>query len=345
MGKSPLGEWDQRAQDRDAAVMLFMFRVRRFIRAVVLMVLGLGLLGGVLAYSYVLIGPPDNPVRALATRYGLVPQPAASGRAVAFNASAAHQAYDRGDLEDLARAEEYIDKAHTLAPASGTIAADRALILAAHAGVLARWQLDLAGQAADLKNKDKAQQLRAQSDEKKAESAKQLDLARRALEEAQRAAPAAFETARAQAEIDRLAGETARAKEALSKAHAVHHEDDPWLLAVEAQLANARPSDRLAHAVDIAPEFLIGRVLLARALVAQHSTDAAEKQLNLVLEKAPVHTEALRVMDQVKELKGQAPPEAPAAAISVVTPAPDPANPPAKPKPAPKSKHGRYHKK
>jgi hypothetical protein len=295
--------------DRQANAMVMWFRLQRLLRSLVLFVLGVALLGGLGGYVLALVGPEDGVARKFAEAHHLLPGLEAARRRAAEDVQAARKGYERGDVFDLARAEEHLARARVLDPRDGRIAADHSLMLAAHADALLRWKQDLEIEAQDPSTKpDRARELKELAAAKILQSQKLAQSADEAMKEAVRLAPEAMETIRASAELRHLAKDEPGARKALERAKA--QGDDPWSVQIEAAAAAPDPQSAtrtalfesatlIKKAIAVSPDFAQAHVQLARILIAQGERDTAKKELDGVIAKLQVHSEANRLLARI----------------------------------------------
>jgi tetratricopeptide (TPR) repeat protein len=308
--------------DRHATAIVIWFRIQRLIRALVLFVIGTGLLGAAGGYILALVGPEDWPTRKLADRYGLLPGHAAMKQALEEDLLAAREGYERGDIFDFERAEAHLARARKLDVQSGAIVGDQALTLSAHADALLRWADDLHVEANDPSvTPEQARGLRELAGVKQAQAEKVRASIDAVLKDAMRMAPSALETQRAIAHSSRLNRDDAGARQAVERAKELKKNeasDDPWMMAIEATLAADRPNGSskdalvrsaaiLRKALALDPDFHAARIQLARVLLDEDSIDLAEKELERVLKKAPTHGEARRLLARIKVASAKQP--------------------------------------
>jgi hypothetical protein len=282
--------------DRSAALMVIGFRIKRFFRGIFLFALGIAVLAAAGGYIVALIGPEDGIARKYAEEYHLLPGLEAAKKTVADSVSAAHKAYEKGDIADLEQAEELLQKAKAAVPKDMHITGDQALVLAEHSDALRRWKSDLELEAMRAAAKKEATQLQELAKAKGAQADGMLHAAESALKDADPTAPSTLEVLRALASLRKLNGDTQGARGFVEKAKG-QSPADPWTLAIEASLSNGSASaDILKRVIAGAPDFAGARVKLARVLLDQGDKDGAKQALESALKHVPYHREAKRLL-------------------------------------------------
>jgi tetratricopeptide repeat protein len=308
----------KRIEPGQADAMVRSFRLQRFIRGLILLSVGAAALIGTVGYIVALVGPEDGPVRRFVESHGLLPGLEEARQNAQKNATLAREAFERGDVYDLERAEEYIGRARIYDKRNGRLAADQALIICEHADVLLRWQRDLERDADDAAaNAGDVRHLRELASVKGARAQELIRSAAGALQDAERLAPSSLETLRAQAQYHRMTNDREAARRYLDQAKAqLAGGQDPWTLVLEASFEASEPEKAskealeksaalLTRALTNSPKFFAARVRLARTLIAEGAIELAAQEIDSTLSKAPVHAEGRRLQLRLNALKAK----------------------------------------
>jgi len=260
-----------------------------------------------------MLGPKENPVRAFLEERGILPGRELAEKAFQHHTQIAYAAWARGDLTDLARAEEMLVSAEKLRSDDPAVAANLALVYASHADALLRVASDEERDAEPIDGEAK-EKLQKKAAERNGLASELTMKAKAAVARAELLAPDAVPTLRALVEVGRVSGDQMRmnaARTQLERACSAQGGEDAWSDAVLARAeapdpeaadtgANARAVERLERAIALQPSLDRCRVHLARIHAARGALKDAESQLNAVLGGMPSYEEAQRLMGRVR---------------------------------------------
>jgi hypothetical protein len=291
------------------------FQRKRRVRNAALWIGGAALVAVALGYSLAMIVPGNNPLRSFAEGNGLLPGKGTAEEAHAQLLGMAQRHYDRGDIADHERAEDFLIRARALDIDRGLVDGELASVYASHAASMIRLSQDEELAAKSEEDPEAKGHLLRASLNKRTSAEELLAKARNHLADAERAAPASIATLRAAAAVARVSGDQSREPEAtiaLERVTELGPEDPQTLL--ELALAAAPYPDRadnealelaerrIDRALALSPELTRARIHLARVHLARGSLDLAQQELEPILAAMPSYEEAQRLVSRSRSV-------------------------------------------